>query len=62
MANFFGLIGVFAPLFVVLWLANMSERQRQVRDESGLFAFFAYLTMASIYRDVDVCRPALAGI
>ncbi len=49
MANFFGLIGVFVPLFVVLWLANMSERQRQTRDDSGLFAFFAYLTLVSIY-------------
>ena len=49
MADFFGLIGVFVPLFVVLWLANMSERQRQVRDESRLFAVIAYLALVSIY-------------
>jgi len=49
MPDFFGLILTFVPLFVVLWLANMSERQRRKSDASQGFTLFAYLTVVSIY-------------
>lgn len=48
MSNFLNLIITFAPLLVILWVANLAERRREQDEPHQALALLAYLAMASM--------------
>ena len=49
MSQFYGLLFTFLPLLLILWIANVAERQRERDEAYQALAILAYLSLATIY-------------
>ena len=62
MSELFGILIVFAPLILVMWLANLAERDRARQMPYENMAIFSYVLVVLIYVGALVVGVALQGL
>jgi membrane protease YdiL (CAAX protease family) len=49
MTEILGVVTMFVPLFIIVWVANLAEARREREEPYGAFAIVAYLFLAALY-------------